>query len=365
MDTTSRHPKTAAPERIPEPTRRHGMWLDGVSPALITSGELERLPFGEELAGTMLRLEDAIPGLAGESARVGGIRASTTLGSLHRHLYLELAAMTAERFLPVYRSSGGEQGLVSVEVHPRHALHAEELSAEVRHLRRLLVQPNVVVHVPGTPAGLAVVPQLVHAGVSVHVGLVFTAATLARVDAALLAALEARSDAGRPLGTISLFAGFRPIGPAAAGQIPGPECHCPATARQALLTWRRLQRSHRWSELYRYGARAPRLIWTGWTGAADRSPVCACLRAPDTHHALPLHTLVSRCPRDSGLTACPLAGEGAPEPAERTQRFSVDNADSRSFGRLQHEVLLQRQRRLEQRLRDAVAADRKGADEHG
>lgn len=365
MDTTSRHPKVADPERIPEPTRRHGMWLDGVSPALITSGELERLPLGEDLAGTMLRLEDAIPGLAGESARAGRIRAGTTPGSLHQHLYLELAGMTAERFLPVYRSSGGEKGLVSVEVHPRHALHAEELAAEVRHLRRLLGQPNVVVHVPGTPAGLAVVPQLVHAGVSVHVGLVFTTATLARVDAAMLAALEARFDAGRPLGTISLFVGFRPTGPAAAGEIPGQVCHCPAAARQALLTWRRLQRSQRWCELYRYGARAPRLIWTGWTGAVDRSPVCACLQAPDTHHALPLHTLVSRCPWDSGLAACPLAGDGAPPPAAPMPRFSVDNADGRPFSRLQHEILLQRQRRLEQRLRNAASVDSEVAGERG
>lgn len=353
MDTTSRDPEAADPERA-----RPGVWLDGVSPALISSGGIERLPFGEDLAGAMPRLEDAIPGPAGAAARMRRIRADTALHSFHQHLYLDLAGMTAERLLPAWRSSGGEKGLVSVEVHPRHALRAGELAAEVRHLRRRLDQPNVVVHVPGTPAGLAVVPQLVHAGVGVHVGLVFSAATLARVDAAMLAALEARFDAGRPLGAVSLFVGFRPTGFATAGGSPERECHCPAAARQALIAWRRLQRSRRWSELYRYGARTPRLIWTGWSGAADPSSVCACLRASDTHQALSLQGLASCAPRAGGLKPCPLAGDGASEePAPPPARLKGDNA----AGRLQREILLLRQRRLEQRLRNAVSADPEAA----
>ncbi len=64
-------------------------------------------------------------------------------------------ASAADVFLPVYESTKGEDGFVSIEVSP---LLAQDTAATVKEAKRLhakLARPNVMIKVPATARGTA------------------------------------------------------------------------------------------------------------------------------------------------------------------------------------------------------------------
>jgi transaldolase len=87
-----------------------------------------------------------------------------------------------EVFLPVWRQTKGDDGYVSFEVDPLLEAPQLDLPHQERVARYIELgqrwaadQPNRMIKVPATPAGLAALEELVAAGVTVNVTLVFTA----------------------------------------------------------------------------------------------------------------------------------------------------------------------------------------------
>jgi transaldolase len=71
----------------------------------------------------------------------------------------KLAIPVLKRFMPLYESTGGRQGWVSLQGNPYSDGNAEEIIEESRRYRRLM--PNVIAKIPATKAGLEALETLI------------------------------------------------------------------------------------------------------------------------------------------------------------------------------------------------------------
>ena len=104
--------------------------------------------------------------------------------------------------------AGGSDGFISFECTPDLADDTEATIAQATDLWQRLGQPNVMIKVPGTAAGLPAIEELTRRGVNVNVTLLFSVERYGQVIDAYLRGLSARADAGEPVDTITSVASF-------------------------------------------------------------------------------------------------------------------------------------------------------------
>jgi transaldolase len=175
------------------------IWLDNLSRTLLREGELARLiaagvsgvtsnpaifqkavsdspHYRDDLA--RLKSQEADPERRYEALAVADIRAACDL------------------FRPLHEASGGDNGYVSLEVTPRLAHDEDGTLAEARRLVHLVERDNLLVKVPGTPAGVRAFERLTAAGVRVNVTLLFSLRQTVRVFEAYIRGARAWLDGG-------------------------------------------------------------------------------------------------------------------------------------------------------------------------
>lgn len=85
---------------------------------------------------------------------------------------------------------GGRDGFVSIEVSPALALETAATTEAARDLANRVAQPNCMVKIPGTEAGLPSIRQMIAEGRNVNVTLIFSLERYADVIEAYIAGLE-------------------------------------------------------------------------------------------------------------------------------------------------------------------------------
>jgi len=186
-------------------------WLDNISRALLRDGTFQAL------------LDQGIVGMTSNPSifqkAIGGsdayddelrrlVRAGKDAAAIYDDLVLDDIRAAAALLRPTYERTGGGDGYVSIEVAP--AL-ADDTAATLREARRLfsyLNLPNVMIKIPGTPAGIPAIRQAIADGINVNVTLLFAVATYRDVAAAYIAGLEERAAAGWSLGSSASVASF-------------------------------------------------------------------------------------------------------------------------------------------------------------
>jgi transaldolase len=98
---------------------------------------------------------------------------------------------------PMYDQSDHEDGFVSLEVSPALAHDTEGTVLDARMLHDRINQPNLLVKVPATKAGVPAIQTLIGEGRSINVTLIFGLDRYDEVMEAYLAGLEALVAAGR------------------------------------------------------------------------------------------------------------------------------------------------------------------------
>ena len=88
-------------------------------------------------------------------------------------LEVEDIRTAADIFRPVYDSTEGRDGFVSIEVAPTLARDTQSTIAEARRLWREVDRPNILVKVPGTAEGLPAIEQLLGEGININITLLF------------------------------------------------------------------------------------------------------------------------------------------------------------------------------------------------
>jgi transaldolase len=188
-------------------------------------------------------------------------------------------------------------------------------------LWRRLDQPNAMIKVPGTEAGLPAIEELTRRGVNINVTLLFSIERYEQVIDAYLRGIDARVKSGQPVDKIASVASFflSRIDTKIDDQLPDELKGQVAIASARVAYQRFLSKftGGRWERLKAAGASAQRPLWasTG-TKNPDYSDTryVAELIGPDVVNTMPDKTL--RAFADHGEVARTLDGD--PEAAERT-----------------------------------------------
>jgi transaldolase/glucose-6-phosphate isomerase len=228
---------------------------------------------------------------------------------------MEDIRMAADVLRTVYDRTQGRDGFVSLEVSPYLAFDTAATMAEARRLHAAVSRPNVMIKVPGTPAGVPAIKQLVGQGINVNVTLLFSNAAYEAVADAYMAGVEellARGgDPTRVASVASFFVSRIDSMVDAMLQSRIEEAKSAdektklkalqgkvaiANAKMAYQIYKKLVAGPRWQSLARRGARPQRLLWasTSTKNPAYRDVVYVEeLIGADTVDTMPAQTLTA------------------------------------------------------------------------
>lgn len=170
------------------------LWLDNLSRGMIQAGDLKRLADAGEVTGITTN-----PSIF-RNAIVSGVAYADDLASLRksepdperRYERLAIADVQAacDILRPVFDATRGDDGCVSLEVSPRLAHDAAGTFAAAKRLHAEVARDNVLIKIPGTPAGVIAFADCIAAGISVNVTLLFSLAQMMRIFEAYESGLE-------------------------------------------------------------------------------------------------------------------------------------------------------------------------------
>ncbi len=189
------------------------VWLDNLSRKLIDTGELKRLIEEEGLTGITSNPTIFQKAISGSTDYDVSLKRMIKEGLRdERELFLGLAfediSRAADLLWPVYQSSRGSDGFVSIEVSPDLAYDTDATMKEARRLFSTIGKKNILVKVPGTKQGLPAIEQLTAEGVNVNVTLLFSVKRYEEVAEAYIHGIERRVNRGEPIHEIASVASF-------------------------------------------------------------------------------------------------------------------------------------------------------------
>jgi transaldolase len=206
---------------------------------------------------------------------------------------------------PVYDSTNGVDGRVSIEVDPRLAHETAKTVDQAKELAAAVDRDNVLIKIPATVEGLPAISQVLAEGISVNVTLIFSLDRYRGVMNAFLTGLEQAREKGKDLSKIHSVASFfvsrvdteidkrlDAIGTDEAKALKGKAAV--ANARLAYQAFEEVFATPRWKNLADDGANAQRPLWAS-TGVKDPAYSDTLyvteLVAPNTVNTMPEKTL--------------------------------------------------------------------------
>ncbi|MFT4281719.1 transaldolase [Microbacterium sp.] len=190
------------------------IWLDDLSRSRITSGNLAELISSRTVSGvtTNPSIFQAAIGNSSDDSYQSALEALAADGADADAAIFALTTddvrAAADIFRPVYDQTGGVDGRVSIEVSPDLAHDTEATVAEAKKLWATVDRENALIKIPATKAGLPAITEVIAAGISVNVTLIFSLERYAEVIEAYLAGLEGARAAGVDLSGIHSVASF-------------------------------------------------------------------------------------------------------------------------------------------------------------
>jgi transaldolase len=318
----------------PNPNLEHlhdagvSIWLDTLSRQLLDGGDFASLIRDYSVTGATSNPTIFAKAITGSDLYDKQLRRLASEGGrdtqeLFFALALDDVRAAARALRPAYEASDGRDGFISFECTPDLADDTEATIAQASELWRRLDQPNVMIKVPGTRAGLPAIEELTRRGINVNVTLLFAIERYQEVIDAYLRGLTARAQAGEPLGGIASVASFflsridTKVDAQLAEDSPLRGVVAIASARVAYQRFRAGSAGPDWERLEGLGARPQRPLWAS-TGTKDPAYsdvlYVAELVAPDVINTMPEQTL--RAFADHGEVSRTLDAD--PGQAERT-----------------------------------------------
>jgi len=288
------------------------VWLDDIGRGMLDDGSLARLIREDGLAGLTSNPSILAHSIMHEATYAQRIARLLPTVSSAMALYEELALAdlrdAAALLRPLYDSTHGGDGFVSLEVSPHLADDSAGSLKEARRLWERLGIPNAFIKIPGTEAGLPVIRDLIAEGINVNVTLLFSPERYRAVTRAHREGLARRVDQGKPVATVASVASFflsridtavdRLLdGLAARGQPAARSLRGKAAIASACRAYEIYEEAiaqPAWQAVAASGARSQRLLWAS-TSTKDSaySPIKYVeeLVVPETVNTMPLETL--------------------------------------------------------------------------
>jgi transaldolase len=310
------------------------LWLDNISRRHLDENILQTYIAEYALTGLTSNptiFEQAIEASDAYDASIGAAaHGNEDTQALFVSLALSDLRRAADLFRPIYDSTDGVDGWVSMEVSPLLAYDTAGTIEAARSIRDLAQRDNLFVKIPGTTEGMQAIEESIFAGVPVNVTLLFSPAHYRAAAEAYMRGIERRIDARlnpRVASVASLFVSRwdRAVGATVPSELRNRLGI--AVAAMTYNAYRGLLASERWRKLAAAGALPQRLLWAS-TGTKDPSAPQAlyveALAAPATINTMPDATLIAFARH--GSLQRPLAEDGV-EASAMLDRFRASGVD--------------------------------------
>jgi transaldolase len=188
------------------------VWLDFITRRFIAEGKLQRLIAEDGLRGVTSNPTIFQKAIIGGTEYDAAIRRlldeKKTPAAVFEAIAIEDVQQACDVLLPVYKTTNGSDGFVSIEVSPGVARDTEATLDEVRRLHRGVNRPNVMVKIPGTKEGIPAIEQGLSEGININITLIFSLKRYQEVIDAWLAGIGRLAAKGGDIGSISSVASF-------------------------------------------------------------------------------------------------------------------------------------------------------------
>lgn len=303
-------------------------WLDNLRRDLVLSGELDRL------------IDSGIRGLTSnptifqksiqdspeyDDQFFQSVARGRTLDETYWDLVCTDIQLALAAFRPLFDTSEGHDGFVSVEVDPHLCTDGQETYKAARTLWTRLDQPNLMIKIPATRESLPAIRTMIASGANVNVTLIFGLERYREVMNAYINGLADRLSMGLPIDSIASVASFfisrvdtevdnrlNAIGTSEALALRGRAAVCQAKIAYSLF--RDMFSTTTWNDLAHYGAAVQRPLWAS---TSTKNPAYSDtlyvdeLIGPHTVNTLPDATIRAFCDHgkisrtiDSDLDEC-------------------------------------------------------------
>ena len=167
-------------------------WIDNLKRAFLTSGRLA------ELADQGVRGVTSNPTIFAKAIEGGDdyddqyrtLTGRMAVDEAYWELVIDDITNALAVLRPLYDSSGGTDGFVSLEVAPALAHDTDASIEAARTLHSRIDSPNLFVKIPGTAEGVPAIRQMISEGRNINVTLIFSLERYGEVIEAYLSGLE-------------------------------------------------------------------------------------------------------------------------------------------------------------------------------
>jgi transaldolase len=294
------------------------LWVDNITRSMLDDGTLERYIADYSVTGLTSNptiFDKAIAGGSDYDAQIAELAAA---GAEPEQIFFELAMADLRRaadcFSETHLRTDRVDGWVSLEVSPLLADDAAATIEQAVHLHARAERENLFIKIPGTPAGLDAIEEVIFRGVPVNVTLLFSREQYLAAADAYMKGVERRVEAGLNPAVASVASLFVSRWDAAVIDDAPADLRAKlgvAIGQQAYAAYRELIASDRAQRLANRGARTQRLLMAS-TGTKDpeASDVLYIehLAAPNTVNTMPESTLHAFA--DHGDAGYPIPADG-------------------------------------------------------
>ena len=187
-------------------------WQDNISRDQLVSGMLQDMVNDGDITGLTSNPTIFQQAISGSNDYDVTISKLSSMGFDAEDIFYALASedimQAADIFKPVYDSTGGTDGFVSLEVSPRLAMDTSETVSEAIELWGKVNRPNLMIKIPATIPGLEAITMAISAGINVNVTLIFSVERYSKVIDAYISGLEKRLDSGHDISNVNSVASF-------------------------------------------------------------------------------------------------------------------------------------------------------------
>jgi len=188
------------------------VWYDNIDRAQLVSGQFKRLLDEDGVVGVTANptiFQKSIShGTAYDEQLNQLISAGKSTSDIYEALITTDIRTVADILRPIYDSTAGQDGYVSLEVSPDLAHDTKGTISEVRRFWKMVDRPNLMIKIPATPEGIPAVRQAVSEGINVNITLIFAIEAYREVTDAYLSALEERNAEGQDISHMASVASF-------------------------------------------------------------------------------------------------------------------------------------------------------------
>ncbi len=188
-------------------------WLDYISRDLIKSGKLKALIENDGLRGLTTNpsifyksIKDSID--YNDQIKYLLSNKDLTEKELFYELEIQDVIEASDILKPVYESSDGKDGYISIEVDPNYAYDTDNTIREAKELFSRINRQNIMIKIPATREGLPAIRQLISEGYNINVTLLFSVKRYEEVVDAYLEGLEERLKKESSIDSVASVASF-------------------------------------------------------------------------------------------------------------------------------------------------------------